>query len=98
MSNGYQNKYRIESAILRNWDYGWNATHFVNICTKNSVYFFGDVMDGKMVLNDIGKTVEIEWLKTFEMRPDMNLELGDFVVMPNYFHAIIGIGKNEYNA
>lgn len=31
------------------------------------------------------------------MRPDMNLELGKFVVMPNHFHAIIGIGENEYN-
>ena len=36
-------------------------------------------------------------MKTFEMRMDMNLELGEFVVMPNHFHGIIGIGKNEYN-
>lgn len=97
MSDLYKNKYRIESARLKNWDYGWNATYFVTICTKDRIGFFGNVVDGEMVLNDIGEIVETEWLKTFEMRPDMNLELGEFVVMPNHFHAIIGIGENEYN-
>ncbi len=28
----------------------------------------------------------------------MNLTMGEFVVMPDHFHAIIGIGKNPYNA
>ncbi len=27
----------------------------------------------------------------------MNLYQGEFVVMPNHFHAIIGIGENRYN-
>lgn len=31
------------------------------------------------------------------MRPDINLQMGEFVVMPNHFHAIIIIGENEYN-
>lgn len=51
-----------------------------------------------MKLSAIGEIAESEWLKTFEMRPDMNLTMGEFVVMPNHFHAIIGIGKNEYNS
>lgn len=98
MSDRFQNKYRIASARLRNWDYGWNAMYFVTICTQNRECFFGDVVDGEMVLNDIGEIVKTEWLKTFEMRPDMNLESGEFVVMPNHFHAIIGIGENEFNS
>jgi len=97
MSEKFKGKYRIESTRLKNWDYGWNAMYFVTICTKYRECFFGDVLDKKMVLNDMGKIVETEWLKTFEMRPDMNLELGDFIVMPNHFHAIIGIGENDYN-
>ena len=28
----------------------------------------------------------------------MNLELGNFVVMPNHFHGILIIGQNEYNS
>jgi REP element-mobilizing transposase RayT len=50
-----------------------------------------------MQLNDLGKTVESEWLKTVELRPDMNLELAEYIVMPNHFHGIIVIGENQYN-
>ncbi len=50
-----------------------------------------------MELSVIGRIAETEWLKTFEMRPDMNLMMADFVVMPNHFHAIIFIGNNKYN-
>jgi putative transposase len=50
-----------------------------------------------MQLSEIGQIVESEWIKTFEMRPDMHLQMGAYVVMPNHFHAIIIIGENEYN-
>jgi len=51
-----------------------------------------------MIPNQIGHQVNIEWLKTLELRPDMNLMLGDFQVMPNHFHGIIIIGENKYNS
>jgi putative transposase len=51
----------------------------------------------KMELNNLGRIAEIEWLKTKELRPDMNLELLEFVVMPNHFHGIIYINDNQYN-
>ena len=50
-----------------------------------------------MVLSNIGEIVKTQWIKSFEMRPDMNLTMFEYVVMPNHFHAIIGIGKNKYN-
>lgn len=28
----------------------------------------------------------------------MNLWMGEYVVMPNHFHAIIGIGENKFNS
>ena len=100
MADKFRNKYRIPSARLQNWDYGSNATYFITICTHDRFCFFGDiVLDSKkeMRLSSIGEIVESEWIKTFEIRKDMNLEMGAFVVMPNHFHAIIGIGKNEFN-
>ncbi|TVR85117.1 MAG: hypothetical protein EA411_13425 [Saprospirales bacterium] len=86
-----------KSIRFKNWDYKWKAMYYVTICTKNMKRFFGEVIKGKMVLNEIGEIVQCEWLKTFEMRPDMNLRMGEYVVMPNHFHGIVGIGKNEYN-
>ncbi|MBN2817336.1 MAG: hypothetical protein JXP36_00100 [Bacteroidales bacterium] len=105
MPEKFQNKYRIPSARLQNWDYGWAAAYFVTICTKNRECYFGDIIvethcnasQYKMQLSEIGKIAQSEWLKTFSIRPDMNLTMGEYVVMPNHFHAIIGIGDNEYN-
>jgi len=93
----YKNQYRIKSTRLQNWDYGQNGGYFITICTEKRVHYFGEITNEKMQLSDIGKIVESEWLATFEMRPDMNLTMGEFVIMPNHFHAIISIGDNQFN-
>jgi len=89
----FQNKYRISTARLRTWDYAGEGMYFVTICTADRVCYFGDIGHR----TEIGKIAETEWIKTLELRPDMNIEIGEFVVMPNHFHGIIIIGANEYN-
>lgn len=42
-----------------------------------------------MILNDAGKMIETEWLALKIRFP--NIELHEFVVMPNHFHAILQI-------
>lgn len=98
----YKNKYRIESTRLRNWDYARSANYFVTICTKNRYKWFGEIIVDMQCIaylrpSKIGSIVQNEWLKTPAIRPDMNLLLDAFIVMPNHFHAIICIGDNEYN-
>ena len=93
----YKSKYRIASTRLQTWNYANAGAYFITICTKNREHFFGEIIDGEMILNEIGKIAELEWVKTIDIRPDMNLELGVFVVMPNHFHAIIIINENEFN-
>ena len=93
----YLNKYRIQSTRLREWDYKNAAAYFITICTHNRQHHFGEVYNRKMHLSPIGKIVEIEWLKTPDIRIDMNLELDEFVVMPNHFHGILIIGDNQFN-
>lgn len=97
MAELFKNKYRIPSARLQNWDYKWAAAYFITICTKDRLHFFGEIENKTMILNEIGEMVYTEWLRTPEIRPDMNLDLGEFVVMPNHFHGILIIGENEYN-
>lgn len=93
----YKNKYRIASARAQWWNYGWCAAYFITVCTQNREHYFGDIINGEMILSEIGDITQSEWFKTFEMRPDMNLYRGEFMIMPNHFHAIIGIGDNAYN-
>ncbi len=97
MSDKYQNKYRIPSARLQGYDYGQNGAYFITICTNNREHYFGEISNNEMILNQIGLIVKNEWIITPEMRPDMNLRLDEYIIMPNHFHAIIVIGENEYN-
>lgn len=98
MADKFNNRYRISSARLQSWDYGSSGLYFITICTKNRERYFGEISNGEMHLSEIGEIVKTEWIKTFAMRPDMNLEMDEYVVMPNHFHGIIMIGENRYNA
>ena len=91
----YKNKYRIPTNRLQGYDYGLNGCYYVTICTKNRVHYFGEIVNVTMQLSEIGKIAQSEWLKTTKLRPDMNLFLDAFVVMPNHFHCIIFIGDNQ---
>ncbi|MCB0646371.1 MAG: hypothetical protein KDC49_06890 [Saprospiraceae bacterium] len=97
MHEKFQNKYRISSSRLQTWNYASEGIYFITINTKNRIRFFGQIDDGKMQLSELGRIVEDEWLKTPIIRPDMNLVLGEFVVMPDHFHAVLSIGQNTYN-
>jgi len=93
----FKNKYRIASNRKPNWDYSKKGIYFITICTKNRKHFFGEIENAEMIFSKIGKIAHDEWLKTLEIRKDMNLQFGEFVVMPNHFHGIIIIGDNEFN-
>jgi REP element-mobilizing transposase RayT len=93
----FKNKYRIPSARWPSWDYSSQASYFITICVKNRKHLFGEVINEQMVFSELGAIANEEWLKTPDLRPDMNIELGEFVVMPNHFHGIITIGENQFN-
>ena len=91
MNDKFQNKYRISSARLQNWDYGWNASYFVTICTRNRQNFFGEIVNGKMHYSEIGKIAQRFWREIPDHFPFVILDA--FVVMPNHVHGIIIINK-----
>ena len=88
----FQNKYRIPSARLQTWDYGSNGSYFITICTQNREHYFGEILEGEMQLNNIGKLAEQNWLAIPQYFSFV--ELGNFVVMPNHTHGILIIDKN----
>ena len=90
----FKNKYRVESTRLPGWDYASPGYYFVTICTQGKQKWFGKIVDDQMILNDIGKIVQEEWLKTAEIRKYVQLDA--FIIMPDHIHGIIilGSGKN----
>ncbi len=77
------------------WDYNGVGEYFITINTFNRNNYFGEIQRKAMNLSLIGKIVEVEWLYSPYLRPGMEIELGEFVVMPNHFHGIIKIGKSQ---
>ncbi len=92
MEKKYQNKYRIPSARLKNWDYGSNGAYFITICTQNREHFFGEIVETQFIASEIGTLAEKFWMEIPQHFP--YIELGNFVVMPNHVHGILIIDKN----
>ena len=82
------------SIRLTGHDYSQSGLYFITLCTVDRTCMFGNVVDGKMQLNDIGQLVEQEWLNTINIRHD-DVRLHNYIVMPNHFHAIIEIRRGE---
>lgn len=93
MSNKYQRKYRISSTRMQNWDYRWMGCYFITICTQNMEHYFGEIKNGKMQLSPMGAIAHVLW---HEIRNHVeNIDLGEFIVMPNHVHGIL-ILNNPY--
>jgi len=91
----YLNKYRIESCRMQNWDYGWNASYFITICTKNRRKYFGEIIEKQMQYSPLGIIADLLWHEIYYHSP--NIEPGPFVVMPNHVHGILIITVDGFN-
>ncbi len=78
-----------KSIRLKEYDYSKNGIYFITICTHNRENLFGEIIDGKMIINDAGKMVEKEILKTNEIRENIKIE--EYIIMPNHIHFLIEI-------
>lgn len=88
----FQNKYRIPSARLQHWDYRWAGAYFITICTNDRLHYFGKIENGKMALSAVGILADVFW---YEIKNHaQNVELGEFVVMPNHIHGILILTGN----
>lgn len=47
-----------KSIRLKGYDYSSKGLYFITICTQNKDYLFGEILDGKMILNNAGLMVE----------------------------------------
>lgn len=73
---------------LHGYDYSQNGLYFVTICTQNRECLFGEIENGKMILNEFGKIVDN---KIHELKKYKNVGVDMYCVMPNHIHMIIQI-------
>jgi putative transposase len=76
-----------KSIRLKDFDYSSPGEYFVTICTHNHNCIFGEIINEEMQFNKIGKIVAGCWKEIPEHFS--NVELDEYVVMPNHVHGII---------
>jgi len=82
------------SVRLKEYDYSQEGLYFITICCNDRACLFGEIINGEMILNANGIIAYNEWLKTNEIRS--NVELDVFVIMPNHMHGIIIIKNDDH--
>ena len=85
------NIHRRRSVRLQGYDYSQAGAYFITICTQGRECLFGAIENGEMMLSECGQIAHDEWLKSAKIRSE--IELGEYVIMPNHFHGILIIGR-----
>ncbi len=83
------------SVGLKGYDYSGHSAFFVTMVTFHRVCIFGEIVNGEMRLNDLGLIAREEWLQSTILRPNVQLNPNEFVVMPNHIHGIIWIIEDD---
>ena len=83
------NAHNRRSIRLKGYDYTQEGAYYVTVCVQDRKCRFGNIQEGKMILNDAGTVVNDVWQWLGEQYG--YVELDEFIVMPNHIHGIICI-------
>ena len=85
--------YSTQSLRLPDWDYATPGWYLVTICTHGRVPWFGEVVDGKMVRNELGEVAQKLW---GEIPSHHNyVTLDEFIIMSDHIHGILLISDES---
>jgi putative transposase len=82
-------KHHRRSIRLRGHDYAGGGGYFITICAQDKKCLFGRVVEGEMILNEAGQTIQRVWEDLPHRFPTVVLDV--FQLMPNHFHGILVI-------
>jgi REP element-mobilizing transposase RayT len=78
-----------QSIRLQGYDYSQSGAYFITICTYKKEKYFGEIVNAEVKLNLVGQYALHQW-KMIPQRFE-NVELDEFIIMPNHIHGIIVI-------
>lgn len=82
-----------QSIRLQEYDYAQPGTYFVTIVSYRRRNLFGQIINGEMILSQVGEIVKQTWRDIPNHFPNTSIEI--FIVMPNHIHGIINIIENR---
>ena len=78
-----------KSIRLPEYDYTEPGAYFITIVTHRRQRLFGEIVNGEMQMNEFGKIIQEEWIRSGEIRAPWLFN--DSIVMPDHFHGIVEI-------
>ena len=66
-----------------------NGYVFITLFVGNREKVFGEIHNGEMIINELGKIVEVEWQNIFENRNDLSID--EYIILPNRFYGIVQV-------
>lgn len=82
--------YDIRQTPRATWHHYNGGEYFVTICTNDRVHYFGEIVDNKIQLTEIGQYLKTQIENTETIRGgDVTIPL--YTIMPNHVHLIVVI-------
>ena len=88
-------KHNRRSIRLNGYDYTTPGAYFITVCTFQRESLFGEVVDGAVKLNDLGKIVNHAWHDLPNHYSHVIMD--QFCIMPNHIHGIIILNDHIRN-
>jgi len=86
-------RHHRRSIRLSGYDYAQPGAYFVTLCIWQRESLLGEVVEGEVVLSEVGQIVQEEWLASPGIRREIQLD--EFVVMPNHVHGIVWLTGDD---
>ncbi len=72
---------------MKGYDYSLAGGYFITITTYRRICLFGDIVDGRILLNPCGVIAREQWVRLQKRFPPC--DFSTFIIMPNHIHGII---------
>lgn len=88
-----QSKPNRKDLRLHQYDYSQPGYYFITICTKDRIHHFGEIIGDEIKLSPLGKIADLLWHEI--PKHFHNIELDEYIVMPNHIHGIVIITETN---
>lgn len=87
------NIHNRRSIRLKGYDYSQAGLYFITLCCQNREHLFGEIIDGKMILNEAGEMIDKNYYQLEKNYPF--IQCHEMIVMPNHMHFILEREKGQ---
>jgi len=88
----YSYKYHRRSIRFNGYEYSQPGAYFLTICAQDRDCLLGKIIHSEIKLNEAGNMVQMWWNRL--PNKYANIELDEFIVMPNHLHGSIIVGAD----